>query len=473
MVRVRNVRGGQATAIGSVLFFMIAVILVGFLYDVYMVQAEMIQFDASRNQERFGIREAVFGAFNSYTKNATYPENTTILTGTTSGNVFNPGVVSAPTTGINYPSANMNFTDASSGWSFSRSYYGTGSASVGAAGFYSLDTAGSPSGPGLIYSDFTFNPPPGKDAGAVMNWTTRFYINMSKLGTVTKTFLSIGKKCTTFFAVSGSKAYLSVYLNSTPVYTETISKTDIGWSQISVDISSPPTSFTWSSGWYNLVLTIDASLSRSGTGPPEFKMYFDDVGLQVQTSSYVADWSALFYIYSTKTTTRSFDFDLTTRYDASTPVEQYVYIKDVTRNGWVLLGVATIFAFPSTISYSITGTAVQNYISDQRTIEIRIYATLPNNFTGTADKLTLVALSVGVGGQNQIVVTFENTGGVEVSIVSLWIIDSIGHTRISINLLISPTSTQTYVANYAWSSGKYTFKVVSSRGNIAILMASP
>lgn len=462
---LRRSRRGQATAIGAVLFFVVSVVMVNFLYEVFMTQTEMNQFDAQRAQEKFEIDEVVFGALNTYRKNASSYGNITITTGTTANNTFVPGVVSVNTTGTSYPILNMNFTAGYTGWFFTKSYYGTGSGSMGAAGFHSTDSIGSPSGPGSVYSDFAYNPPSGKLAGAVMNWTARFFVDTTKLGTVTKTVLSIGKKCTTFVGVDGSRAYLKVYLNETLVYNEDITGADTSWSQVHRVISSPP----WSTGWYSLILNLDVTLRHLGTGPPELKIYYDDVGIQIQTSSHVTDWKALFYIYSTKTTTRDLNLDVTTHYQTSQPIEQQVYIKDVARGSWVLLGKATMSTSSATLSYSIEGSAVQDYISDDRKVEVRVYTVHTANFSCVADDLTLTALAVGVGGQNQIIITFENTGGVEVRLVSLWIIGSSGHTQKGFDLRVSPASKKTYVANYDWSTGKYTFKVISDKGNMAVL----
>jgi hypothetical protein len=65
--------------------------------------------------------------------------------------------------------------------------------------------------------------------------------------------------------------------------------------------------------------------------------------------------------------------------------------------------------------------------------------------------------------------TFENDGGLNVHLVSLWVINSTEHQRYDINVFINSAETKTYLReDITLPTGNYTLKVVSERGNTAV-----
>ena len=70
-------RKGQATILGGVLFLLIAVLLTGYLYEMFSIQREMNLQDAQGNQERLDISDVFFGAKAEYSS----PNGTSITSG--------------------------------------------------------------------------------------------------------------------------------------------------------------------------------------------------------------------------------------------------------------------------------------------------------------------------------------------------------------------------------------------------------
>jgi len=65
---------------------------------------------------------------------------------------------------------------------------------------------------------------------------------------------------------------------------------------------------------------------------------------------------------------------------------------------------------------------------------------------------------------------FRNSGFLTAHVVALWVIDSANnHTRYEMNLFLNQREAITYWTDITWSSGSYVIKVVTARGNIAIV----
>lgn len=459
---------GQATAIGGILFLFIAILIVNFLYEVYNIQAVMNQFDTDRLQEGYRISDVLFGDQKKYST-----QTVTILAGSGTDPFFPSNITSTITVGRMFPIPNMNFSDSADYWSFTRSFYGTGSGSSGASGAYTTDPTGSPSGAGAIYVDFRYNPPPGKYAGAFMNWTTRFYIDLTELGgaaAITFAKLSWGRRITLFDTVTGpspgAKCPITVYFvdpNGVEHQVDgvTVDGADTGWVQRSnLDVSA---AFIPTSGWYKIILVSQVELGHSGTGPPKFQAYFDDVGLALYGNIHTIDWYGSFTIEEAPTLVEQIDLSYTGRFNVTR--SQKLYIMDASTNRWVLLGTSTVSTSSRTFKYTFLGSEAQKYISKTGEIKTRVYASGATPFICAADSMSVKDYFTGTTGK--ITVSFTNTGGVSVRLVSLWIVDSMGHHRFDLNINLTPGQTTQHIVAHIWSYGEYTFKAITDKGTIA------
>ncbi|MFQ6076752.1 MAG: hypothetical protein ACE5Z5_11565 [Candidatus Bathyarchaeia archaeon] len=282
--------------------------------------------------------------------------------------------------------------------------------------------------------------------------------------------LSWGRRCTVYLSVS-DPAKTSVYFQDAEgvdhlVDDVEVDDTDINWVQ--AHGKKVYQSWITSSGWYKIIIVVQVELQNSRRNPPELKMYFDDIGLEIRTLTQITDWYASFTINEDPTLITQLDIAYTGHYN--TTLSQGLYVLDATNNGWVLLEGSTISTSSKTLRFTLTGADVQNYVSNPGDIQIRAYAITPTPFTCTADSLTLS--DYFTEGNNRITITLKNTGGTTAHLVSLWIIGSIGHHRHDLDLNLSPGQSITYVATHSWSHGEYTFKITTDKGTIAMYTAT-
>lgn len=466
MRRLKRSRRGQATAIGSLFFFVIAVLLVNFLYEINMIQIEMNQFDAERAQERIEISAVLFGDQKTYSA----PNSTTIISGSGIDPFTDPYVTAVLTTNKTYPIPNMYFDKDADGWTFSFSYYGTGSGSSGASGSFTTEPpTGSSSGAGAIYASFTYNPPSGTTAGVIMNWTTRFYIDLESLGgasAIDSASLSWERICSEYDIVRS--ASVELYLRDADGVYHLVQSVSIpdrsSWIKSTNDVKSLITK----SGWYNVIIKITAELGHSGATTPTFKMYLDDIVLTLNTNSYVTDWYGTFAILEDPLSIKEIDIVYAGHYNVT--LSQSVYILDASSERWILLDRSTISTSSRTLRFTLSGVDVSKYVSPQGYVKIRVFAAYSSVFKCIADSMTLT--DYFTGSRDYIVLTFRNIGGVYIHLVSLWVIDSLGHHHFdsqstpSFDLYLSPGEKKTYRLSYSWSEGTYIFKVVTEKGTI-------
>jgi len=452
---------GQASVIGAILFFTIAILLIGFMYEVYSIQAAMSKFDTDRAQERLEISDALFGDLKTYS-NPTATNITGLGDPFFMNSTFPLTINSTLTSGNTFPVPNMNYTTSADYWSFTRSYYGTGLGSTGA------------SGAGGVYADFRYTPPLGRYAGAYMNWTTRFYIDLTELGSLTSAKLSWGRRVTLFDAVTGpllgGRCPMRIYLTG-PDNVErkidevAISEVDASWVQRSNIAVS--TSFFPASGWYKIVIVTQVELGWSVFGS-RFQVYLDDIGLILYANIHAVNWYGSFTMAEAPTLVEQIDVSYTGRFNVSR--SQNLYIMDASNNRWVLLGTSAVSTSSRTFKYTFTGADVQKYISKTGEIKVRVYAVGVETFMCIADSMSVKDYFTGTTGK--ITLTFKNTGGVNVQLVSLWIIDSQGHHRFNLDINLSPGQTMQQTIVHSWSYGEYTFKAVTDKGTIAIYSTS-
>lgn len=468
-MRLRNKpRRGQATIIGGVMFLLIAMLLTGYLLEMFTVQREMNLRDVRANQERLEISEIFFGAEAEYT-----PEYPPVIV-TEGEGIFNESgdpyfnISSAVTAGVANPLGNGDFASSSEGWYFTYSYI---DATYGASGAYTNEATGSQTGTGAIFMDFYYNPAPSKYAYATLNWSTQVYFDLESLGEgIDSITLDYGYFTTTHRSVDEST--LEVYLVDSenvefPIDSIDISDFDDEW-QIVEDAADLKT-FISVSGWYTLVFTADVQLKPLSSDRPEFKVFIDDVSINVNFHGHVLDWEFAYVLNQDSITLSTLEMVFSSHYDTS--VIQSLYIIDQASGRSVLLSRSTMSDSEVKLTFPISGSDIQKYISqDNNNITFRIYTVSANPFRHVGATPTLdIAYT---GDQENILISLRNPGGVSFTVKSLWINDYTGHTQFEVDLRVSPGDIYTYQASYNWTGGEFTIKAITDKGSKAVTKAT-
>ena len=407
-------------------------------------------------------------------------------------------ITSQSTAGYNYPLVNMNFTTTNDGWFLTKTY--PAGVYLGCSGGWTPESrgAGSASGPGFIYTCVNYNPPSGTRFFQA-NWTTSFYIDHSKTGAITDVRFSWGRLVSyNLFLYGLESAIIYVHLiqpdgtvRQIPIPTvgggpsNTIRYTtagDNGW-QYQYGVSVNSAWFT-SDGTYRLIIRSDVTRSYTTTYD-EFVIFFDDVGIQLTgAGSSVVDWYATFKLDEDPYSVGAITIIYTSRYDTS--VTQHVYIYDYTAKAWALLGVSRVSTSSVTVTYDVAVAVgggvlsdVQKYIcfksavyppatipSVPGEVRVRVYVSNPTSFTAYNE---YVGLEDFWATTSYISVKLANRGYLTANITALWIIDSTGHTRFPLNILLSPGETIVLSEQHTWGPGGYTVRIVTERGNLAVV----
>ena len=468
-MRLRNKpRRGQATIIGGVMFLLIAMLLTGYLLEMFTVQREMNLRDVRANQERLEISDVFFGAEAEYTP----PNATSIVIGAgTFDELTDPyfNISSAATDGVANPLGNGDFASGSEGWYFTYSYI---DATYGASGAYTNEPTGSQTGTGALFMDFYYNPSPGQHAYATLNWSTQVYFDLESLGVVIDSVtLDYGYFTTIHRSVDEST--LEVYLvNSENAELRIgdsidISEIDDEW-QVVEDATDLKT-FISVSGWYTLVFTADVDLKHLGSERPEFRIFIDDVSFVVNFQGHVLDWEFAYILNQDSITLSTLEMVFSSHYDTS--VIQSLYIIDQTSGRSVLLLRSTMSDAEVKLTFPISGSDIQKYISqDNNNITFRIYTVSANPFRHVGATPTLdIAYT---GNQENILISLRNPGGVSFTVKSLWINDYMGHTQFEVDLRVSPGDIYTYQASHTWTGGEFTIKAITAKGSKAVTKAT-
>ncbi len=467
-MRLRNKpRRGQATIIGGVMFLMIAMLLTGYLLEMFTVQREMNLRDVQANQERLEISEVFFGAKAEYT-----PEYPPMIVTEGEGTFYESGdpyfnISSEATSGVANPLGNGDFASGSEGWYFTYSYI---DATYGASGAYSNEATGSQTGTGAIFMDFYFNPNPSLYAYATLNWSTQVYFDLESLGaSIDSITLDYGYFTTIHRSVTSST--LEVYLvNSSnvefPIDSIPISKTDERWQIVEDDTDI--NTFISESGWYTLVFTADVKLKQLGSDRPEIQIFIDDVSLNVNFQGHVLDWEFAYVLNQDSITLSTLEMVFSSHYNES--VIQSLYIIDQTSGRSDLLSRSTMSDSEVKLTFPISGSDIQKYISQDNNITFRIYTTSPNPFRHVGATPTLdIAYT---GNQEKILISLRNPGGVSFTVKSIWINDYSGHNQTEVDLRVSPGDIYTYQASHSWTAGEFTIKAITAKGSKAVTKAT-
>jgi type II secretory pathway pseudopilin PulG len=468
-MRQRNEpRRGQATILGGVMFLLIAVLLTGYLLEMFSIQREMNLRDAQANQERLDISDVFFGAEAEYTS----PNATSIQTGM---GTFNTSIDADPyfainstdTDGVFNPLGNGDFTSGTDGWFFTYSYV---DASYGAAGAWTTEPTGAQTGPGAVWMDFYFNPDPGNRAYATLNWSSPVYFDLEAVGvaSIDDIFLNYGFFTTIHDSVQSST--LNVYLvNSTNEFlidSTSISGVDDQW-QIVED--EDLTSAIGSSGWYTLVFSADIELRHAGSGRPEFRLFLDDVEFEMNFQAHVMDWNFTYTLNQDSTTLSDLEMVFSSHYNTS--AIQSIYIIDRTSDRSVPLSRSSMSDSDVKLTFPISGSDIQNYIDQSsNNITFRIYSVSSNPFQHMGATPTLDVAFTGT--KEKILISLRNFGGVSFTVKSIWINDYSGHTQKEVDLRVNPGDIYTYQAAYNWTAGEFTIKVITAKGSKATTTAT-
>jgi len=464
---LENTRRGQATILGGVLFLLIAMLLTGYLFELFTVQREMNQQDLESTRERLEITDVFFGSKAEYTS----PNSTTITTGTgtfdTSENA-DPyaNINSTFTYGITDPLGNGDFQRNADGWYFSYSYI---DATHGASGAYSTEPTGSQTGPGAIYMDFYYDPSPSSFSYATLNWSAPIYFDLDAIDELAIENVTLSYGFFTSIADPGkiSDATLSVFVvNSTgseySIPSIDVDDESLAWEEPSnIDISDAVSG----SDWYTLKFSVYVKLKKSGSGRPEHRLFLDDIEVNVHFQNHVLDWEYVYTLNQDPTDISELEMSFTGHYNKS--IIQALSVIDQTNDRHVLLSQATISEADVKLTFPISGTDIQRYI-DQETnnITFRVYAVSSDAFQNIAATPTLDVSYTGT--RDTILIPIQNTGGVPVSVTSIWINDYTGHTQYEVDFQIGPGQTYIYEASHAWTPGEYMIKAITTKGSMTV-----
>ena len=448
------------------------------------------QFNAQLPREDLSYNKVVFGASSAYNPNAGFL-----------------GTFASSSPASFYPITNMNFSSSSAGWVFTREYLQAGVYGM-SGNFDPITSEGSASGPGSIFTDFTFNQGSSTTVEAIGNWTTEFTLSAGQVsalssGTSTISF-RIGDNLPQNYNIQGriGSPVVTVYLQDAStkttitIGTPTPPSTGV-WSTFSYtpSLATQQAFFSGSSGVYNFIIETDITVKGQSSSAAEQRVYFDDTGIRLLlTNYYSATVCPTFTVSQNPLSVQDLTIDVSTSY--TQPVTQTIYLWDYAQSALTQVDVASVgstttsrfvdlgglvggaseiqrFIQPSaaTISVSPPGCPNAPISSPEGTVIMKVYAVATTSFTGTlsADVLTAFYTST-----TQFSVQLSNSGTLAIHIVGFWITGSSGATQYASTLpypknfsvWVAPGTTLSFTVAYAWSPGQYTLEMVSARGNI-------
>ena len=379
----------------------------------------------------------------------------------------------------------------------------------GMSGLFDASTnEGSSSGPGSIYTDFTFNQGIADTEEGIGNWTAQFTLTPSEVSA-----LQSGSS-TMEFTVGDNlpAAYNSSAAGGSPTVTAYLQDASSG-NAITLGFNpTPPSSGAWtvsyytlsggtlhtfftsySGGTYNLILETAITLNGQSNSAAEQRVYFDDTGIELSlTSSYSGAVCPRFALSQSPSSVRDLTASFTTSYTAT--VTQTVYFWNFAEGALSQVSVATVGTTATTLSvdlgqlfgqgaveqfiqtlsgtHNISPSGCSGSISTSRgTVLMEVYAAAPSSFTGTLSSATVTDFYTDTGHVSLII---SNPGTTPLHLVSLWITGPAGATQFASTLTgsshfeawIAPGGAVGVTISYGWSPGQYTVELVSDRGSI-------
>ncbi|MEK0326634.1 MAG: hypothetical protein QQN63_13130, partial [Nitrosopumilus sp.] len=396
---------------------------------------EMDRLDLLKDRENIELTEAIFGDSARYTSN--------------------PAINSTSGITSDHPLSNMNLTESTEGWSFTKKFptgvsFGlSGGFDEGAVG---PNAVGSPSGPGIIFVGINFLPESGTKT-FVGNWTTRFFVDLSTYGITSGTYdgsitLSWASNLPSALWNNGIlSAQSTVYVISqdeeivvlTREFTSAFD-TDTTWNfdplphiTNTSGLAPVPPSF-WGTGgdpgqFFSLTISTNFTMKPT-SAPAEVRMYFDDIGL-------IFEYGPVEFADVEHTVTlgsedvggiTGFDVNYASAYSRN-GIKQILFIKDWDSGGWERIAESIVSGTTSNFTVAIRGSDSLSFINSDKEIQIRILATSNSNLVAFSASTSSLTIQDFFGDPDKVTVIFENNGDITARIVSLWIIDSNGATN--------------------------------------------
>ncbi|MDE1858853.1 MAG: hypothetical protein KGI26_07295 [Thaumarchaeota archaeon] len=490
-------RKGLSEMVGALFILILLAVAFGFalvMFNSFTGYQDAVntraQFNAQLPREDLSYNKVVFGASSAYNPNSGFL-----------------GTFASTSPASFYPVSNMNFSSDSSGWVFTRLYLQTGVYGM-SGNFDPITSEGSASGPGSIFTDFTFNQGSSTTVEAIGNWTNEFTLSAGEVsalssGTSTISF-RIGDNLPQNYNIQGRSGspVVTVYLQDAntkttiTIGTPTPAATGV-WSIFSFTpaIATQHTFFTGSSGVYNLILETDITVKGQSSSAAEQRVYFDDTGVKLLlTNFYSATLCPTFTVSQNPLSVQDLTVDVSTSY--TQPVTQTIYLWDYAQSALTQVDVSSVGSSTTSRFVDLGGlvggaSEIQRFIqtsgaaasvsppgcpndpitAPQGMVVMKIYAVATASFTGThsADVLTAFYTST-----SQFSVQLSNSGTLAIHIVGFWITGSSGATQYASTLpspknfsvWVAPGTTLSFTVVYSWSPGQYTLELISARGNI-------
>ena len=480
---------GLGNVIATIVFVFIAIFITGNLFvwgilryaDFVDTVDEMDRLDLLMNRENIELTEAIFGDSARYTSN--------------------PSIISGIGTASDLPMGNMNLTESTEGWSFTKEFpsgvsFGmSGGFDEGAVG---PNAVGSPSGPGIIFVGVNFLPESGT-ATFVGNWTTRVFVDLARYGITSGntydgsiTFAYASNLPTDLWNDGILSAQSTVHLTS-PTETFVIATrsfssafdTDTTWNfdplphiTNTSGLAPVPPSF-WGTGgdpgqFFSLTISTTFTMKPTFT-PAEVRMYFDDVGLLFEYGpvEFADEVEEITLGSEDIGGITGIDINYASAY-TKVGIKQILFIKDFASGGWNMISENTVATTTLNFTVSIRGSDALSFISGTKLIQIRILSTSNNSVAFSASTSSLTVQDFFTD-NDKVTVIFENNGDITARLVSLWIIDSNGASNVQapdLNLFVAPGGRATHTIDHTWAVGQNQIKVFTDRGNVATLTVS-
>jgi hypothetical protein len=437
---MRSRRRAQSGVIAAIFIVLILFVGLGFLFNLFVsfssYQDSVLQRgqeDVRRQQTSVRILDVFFGSMASSSGQA----SSTASAHTTLTQVF--------------PVSNMNFTTGAQDWFFTRSFEdpcvyfvcsGLGGWTTELPTIPGVElVVSSKSGPGLISDIFTFSQLVARSdtVRVKMNWTTSFDLDPQIISGVSSALLNwsfLARKgavwpgsCGLFVVLvrPDGKNFILDQVPKAP-NNDVIEDTDLDicdnlvtnqFAFRTVMVRTLATKFD-REGRYHLAISfvLVAPLRPTDTRG-SMQVFLDDVGLSITlrpATTYVADFDlAVPSGVSNPLLLERVIFDVTSR--ATAPVYHWIYLRDFSLNGWVLVDGTIARVEEFTTRVDIASPNARNFVDSTGNARVRVHAVGFEPFTLT---LTVSTTSL-VDDRTRVTLFIENRGSVMVHLVSLYI----------------------------------------------------
>ena len=440
-----------------------------------------------------------------------------------------------------YPVTNMNFTDNADGWIFSADLYNAetppnGPVTLddqededndsgqnddkeidppsnggllpdgGFAGGRSATSIPSQSGPGSIFSYFSFVSDDSNDkyGGALMKWTYKFTLDADTADAIDNAAFSVGYYISDAYQVKGPSSggaiiFYTITFPTGTTYAIEIDehKDQLSWNRKEIASSRLRDSFdqpitAWPAGDYKLQVTVMVDVDAKKTTDKEvaeFKIYFDDVGIKLNLDTDDAEsikWNsydlvpAEFSVTSTETID-SLDFSIQAY--SSVPAKQYVFLYDFAQSEWALVLSSSISSSTSNVKLVRQSIDVPRFVAQDSSsytvdpppdptvqaqpgsvwVRILVSAVTDVQFSYIAT----LSLDTQIIQDNTVSFVVSNTGGITAHIVRYWIVTGVETKSVDVDTYLDPGKSTTLSQGITPTTGVIEIRIITERGSIA------